>query len=51
MKKEKADKGKNPNKARAKSGSFFSDESFKFVIGVLITGFAFYLLLAQIIHG
>jgi len=50
MKKEKADKGKKTNKASVKSGSFFSDESFKFVIGVLITGFAFYLLLACIAY-
>lgn len=50
MKREKPGKGKNSNKSRAKSGSFFSDESFKFVVGILITGFAFYLLLACIAY-
>lgn len=50
MKREKPGKGKNSNKSRAKPGSFFSDESFKFVVGILITGFAFYLLLACIAY-
>lgn len=45
MKKEKEDSGKK-KKSAAKSRSFFTDERIKFVFGILITGFAFYLLLA-----
>ncbi|HLP73997.1 MAG TPA: DNA translocase FtsK [Bacteroidales bacterium] len=39
---------KNPGKGKTqgKSKSFFTDERMKFLIGILITGFAFYLLLA-----
>ena len=50
MKKEKEEKGKKSNKAKAKSRSFFTDERMKFVFGILITGFAFYLLLACVAY-
>ncbi len=46
MKKEETDK-KN-GKGKSKSTSFFTDERLKFLLGILITGFAFYLLLACI---
>jgi S-DNA-T family DNA segregation ATPase FtsK/SpoIIIE len=50
MKKEKEEKGKKNNKGKAKSKSFFTDERIKFVFGILITGFAFYLLLACVAY-
>ena len=50
MKKEKEDKGKKSNKSKAKSRSFFTDERIKFVFGILITGFALYLLLACVAY-
>jgi S-DNA-T family DNA segregation ATPase FtsK/SpoIIIE len=50
MKKEKTDTGKNARNSTTKRKSFFSDENFKFIIGILITGFAFYLLLACIAY-
>ncbi|MBW6500133.1 MAG: DNA translocase FtsK [Bacteroidales bacterium] len=42
----KEEKGKKTTKGREKSKNFFSDERLKFVIGILLTGFAMYLLLA-----
>jgi S-DNA-T family DNA segregation ATPase FtsK/SpoIIIE len=53
MSKEKEDTGKKSAKASKvpkKSKSFFTDERIKFVFGVLITGFAIYLLLACIAY-
>jgi S-DNA-T family DNA segregation ATPase FtsK/SpoIIIE len=53
MKKEKEDTGKKSfkkTKGPAKKGSFFTDERIKFVFGILVTGFAFYLLLACIAY-
>jgi len=47
MKKEK--KGKDAKrKSKSRSKPFFTDERIKFFFGILITGFAFYLLLACI---
>ena len=46
MKKEKENNGKKTARSKSKSGSFFTDERIKFIFGVLISGFAFYLLLA-----
>ena len=49
MNKEKEEAGKKSTKTAKgseKSKSFFTDERIKFVSGILITGFAFYLLLA-----
>jgi S-DNA-T family DNA segregation ATPase FtsK/SpoIIIE len=49
MNKEKEEVGKKNTKAAKgseKSKSFFTDERIKFVFGILVTGFAFYLLLA-----
>jgi len=49
MNKEKEEVGKKSTKAAKgseKSKSFFTDERIKFVTGILITGFALYLLLA-----
>ncbi|NMC39261.1 MAG: DNA translocase FtsK [Bacteroidales bacterium] len=48
MKKEKEDTVRKNGKNKGKKGSFITDERIKFVLGVLITGFAFYLLLACI---
>ena len=51
--KEKEEVGKKTNKAAkssVKSKSFFSDERIKFVTGILITGFALYLLLACVAY-
>ncbi len=50
MSKEKEDKGKKVSKDKNKSGSFITDERIKFVLGILITGFAFYLLLACVAY-
>lgn len=50
MSKEKDDKGKKGSKDKNKSGSFITDERIKFVLGILITGFAFYLLLACVAY-
>jgi S-DNA-T family DNA segregation ATPase FtsK/SpoIIIE len=53
MTKEKEDTGKKNAKATksaVKSKSFFTDEKIKFVIGILITGFALYLLLACVAY-
>ncbi len=50
MKKEKEDKGKKTTKSTTKSKSFFTDERIKFVLGILITGFALYLLLACVAY-
>jgi S-DNA-T family DNA segregation ATPase FtsK/SpoIIIE len=49
MSKEKEEAGKkntNNSKVSDKSKSFFTDERIKFVFGILITGFALYLLIA-----
>ena len=49
MSKEKEDSGKKNTKATkdpVKAKSFLTDERIKFVFGILITGFALYLLLA-----
>jgi S-DNA-T family DNA segregation ATPase FtsK/SpoIIIE len=47
MNKEKEEShGKSAKTARKKSGSIFTDERIKFIFGILITGFALYLLLA-----
>jgi DNA segregation ATPase FtsK/SpoIIIE, S-DNA-T family len=49
MSKEKEEAGKKSSKSAkgsVKSKSFFTDERIKFILGILITGFAFYLLLA-----
>jgi S-DNA-T family DNA segregation ATPase FtsK/SpoIIIE len=51
MTKEKEEAGKKNTKTAkgsVKSKSFFTDERIKFIFGILITGFAFYLLLACI---
>jgi DNA segregation ATPase FtsK/SpoIIIE, S-DNA-T family len=51
MTKEKEETGKKStknSKGSVKSKSFFTDERIKFITGILITGFAFYLLLACI---
>ncbi len=51
MSKEKDEVGKKStkaSKASVKSKSFFTDERIKFVFGILITGFALYLLIACI---
>ncbi|MFZ0282697.1 MAG: DNA translocase FtsK 4TM domain-containing protein, partial [Bacteroidales bacterium] len=50
MSKEKEEKGKKNNKGKGKSKSFFTDERIKFVFGILITGFALYLLLACVAY-
>ena len=53
MNKEKEDTGKKNIKTTKSSGktkSFFTDERIKFVIGILITGFALYLLLACVAY-
>ncbi len=50
MKKEKEEPAKKKNKSKAKSGSFFTDERIKFIFGILITGFALYLLLACVAY-
>jgi DNA segregation ATPase FtsK/SpoIIIE, S-DNA-T family len=51
MSKEKEEAGKKSSKTTKgseKSKSFFTDERIKFIVGILLTGFAFYLLLACI---
>jgi S-DNA-T family DNA segregation ATPase FtsK/SpoIIIE len=52
MNKEKEDTGKKtkPSKSPVKSKSFLTDERIKFLFGILITGFAFYLLLACVAY-
>jgi len=52
MGKEKEDVGKKNTKTSkaGKSGSFLTDERIKFVTGILITGFALYLLLACVAY-
>ncbi|MCX6255411.1 MAG: DNA translocase FtsK [Bacteroidia bacterium] len=53
MNKEKEEVGKKSTKASKgseKSKSFLTDERIKFVIGILITGFALYLLLACVAY-
>jgi DNA segregation ATPase FtsK/SpoIIIE, S-DNA-T family len=48
MKKGKEEINKKPSSKSAKSTSIFKDERIKFVTGILITGFAVYLLIAFI---
>jgi S-DNA-T family DNA segregation ATPase FtsK/SpoIIIE len=50
MKKEKEETGKKTTKTKAKSKPFFTDERIKFAFGILITGFALYLLLACVAY-
>jgi DNA segregation ATPase FtsK/SpoIIIE, S-DNA-T family len=53
MSKEKEDTGKKNSKSTkspSKKRSFFSDERIKFVIGILITGFAVYLLISCVAY-
>src|SRR5665811_209081 len=53
MTKEKEDTGKKitkPLKGAAKKKSFLTDERIKFIIGILICGFALYLLLACVAY-
>ena len=53
MNKEKEDTGKKNSKSTkspVKSKSFLTDERIKFVFGILITGFALYLLLACVAY-
>ena len=53
MNKEKEDTGKKntkTSKSSVKTKSFITDERIKFVIGILITGFALYLLLACVTY-
>lgn len=53
MNKEKEEAGKKSTKTTnisKKSKSFFTDERIKFVLGILITGFALYLLLACVAY-
>jgi S-DNA-T family DNA segregation ATPase FtsK/SpoIIIE len=46
MKKDKEDNGRKASKTKAKSKPFFTDERIKFIIGILLSGIAVYLLLA-----
>jgi DNA segregation ATPase FtsK/SpoIIIE, S-DNA-T family len=50
MKKGKEENKKKNNSGTEKSKSFFSDERIRFVVGILITGFAVYLLFAFIAY-
>ncbi len=53
MKKEQEEpdkKSKKPTKSSVKTKSFFSDERVKFLTGIVITGFALYLLLACVAY-
>ena len=53
MSKEKEDSGKKnvkPRKVQVKTKAFVTDERIKFVMGILITGFALYLLLACVAY-
>jgi len=50
MKKDKENNGKKTAKNKAKTGSFFTDERIKFIFGILISGFALYLLLACVAY-
>jgi S-DNA-T family DNA segregation ATPase FtsK/SpoIIIE len=53
MNKDREETGKKntkPIKGSVKSKAFFTDERIKFVIGILITGFALYLLLACVAY-
>jgi len=50
MKKEKEDNGGKAAKKKKKSGSFFTDERIRFIFGVLISGFALYLILACVAY-
>jgi S-DNA-T family DNA segregation ATPase FtsK/SpoIIIE len=46
----KEEPGKKDKKVKTKNKSFFSDERMKFVFGILLTGFAIYLLIALIAY-
>ncbi|HUX56617.1 MAG TPA: DNA translocase FtsK 4TM domain-containing protein [Bacteroidales bacterium] len=50
VKEEVSKKSPKSTKAGKNSKSFFSDERIKFITGILITGFAFYLLLACVAY-
>jgi S-DNA-T family DNA segregation ATPase FtsK/SpoIIIE len=50
VKEEAGKTGTRAAKAKGKSKSFFTDERVKFVFGILITGFALYLLLACVAY-
>ena len=50
MKRDKEKNGKKAVTTKTKSKSFFSDERVKFIFGILIAGFAFYLLLACVAY-
>ncbi len=49
-KEEPSKKSTKTTKPSGKSKSFLSDERIKFIFGILITGFAFYLLLACVAY-
>ena len=51
MKKNKEESKKKSSSGTEKSKSFFTDERIKFVGGILITGFAVYLLIAFIAYS
>ena len=46
MKKDKENNSRKASKTKAKSKPFFTDERIKFIFGILLSGFAVYLLLA-----
>ncbi|HVN58770.1 MAG TPA: DNA translocase FtsK [Bacteroidales bacterium] len=46
----KAEPGKKPKKAKPEKKSFLTDERIKFIFGVLLTGFAIYLVIALIAY-
>lgn len=48
--KEKEETGKKSTKVKQKSKPFFTDERIKFIFGILISGFALYLLLACVAY-
>lgn len=50
MDKEKETNGKKKSKPKTKSKPFFTDERVRFIFGILLTGFALYLLLACVAY-
>ena len=50
MDKEKETNGKKKAKPKPKSKPFFTDERIRFIFGILLTGFALYLLLACVAY-
>jgi len=50
MKKPREEAGKKTSAGPGNKKSFFTDERIKFIIGILITGFALYLLIACIAY-